>query len=66
MIVTGYKIVSVNQPSQLASRVQALVEEGWQPHGSMTAVTIHTQNRFSGVQHLQSIHTVEYAQALIK
>jgi hypothetical protein len=35
--------------------------EGWLPIGSHSVVNTHSQNRYSGSQHMDTIHKTEYS-----
>lgn len=39
-VIEGYKIVR-GHPSDVEGQVQRLLEDGWQPFGEMTKMTIH-------------------------
>lgn len=41
--------------------IQDLSAEGWEPIGSHSAVVVHSQNRYSGSQHMDTIHETEYS-----
>ncbi len=55
------KIISASSPEGLNSKVQEMIAEGWEPMGSHSAVNIHSQNRYSGTQHMDTIHKTEYS-----
>lgn len=61
-----YKIVSSRSPEELTRKVNELIQEGWKPFGSHSVVEIHRQNRYSGMQHMDTRIEVEYSQTLIK
>ena len=50
------KIISASSPEGLNSKVQDMIAEGWEPMGSHSAVNTHSQNRYAGTQHMDTIH----------
>lgn len=61
-----YKIVSSHSPQGLSNTINLLIGEGWEPMGSHQVVVIHSQNRYSGSQHMDTKHETEYSQTMIK
>jgi hypothetical protein len=61
-----YKIVSSSSPQGLSVIVSNKINEGWEPVGSHQVVVVHSQNRFSGSQHMDTKHETEYSQTMIK
>ena len=61
-----YKIVSSASPEGLTKKVNELILSGWKPVGSHTAIEHHRQNRYAGMQHMDTIIQSEYAQTMIK
>lgn len=61
-----YKIVSASSPEGLSSTINMLISEGWEPMGSHHVVVIHQQNRYSGMQHMDTTYKTEYSQTMIK
>lgn len=61
-----YKVVSAKSSHGLSENVNKLIEEGWEPIGSHHVAVIHSQNRFSGSMHKDTIHETEYSQTMIK
>lgn len=55
------KIISASSPEGLNSKVQDMIAEGWEPMGSHSAVNTHSQNRYAGTQHMDTIHKTEYS-----
>lgn len=41
--------------------IQEMSAEGWEPIGSHSAVVVHSQNRYAGTQHMDTIHETEYS-----
>lgn len=61
-----YKIVSSSSPQGLTNTINLLINEGWEPVGSHQVVVVHSQNRFSGSQHMDTKIDIEYSQTMIK
>ena len=61
-----YKVVSAKSSHGLTENVNKHIEEGWEPIGSHHVAVIHSQNRFSGSMHKDTIHETEYSQTMIK
>ena len=38
-----------------------MIAEGWEPIGSHSVVSTHSQNRYSGMQLMDTIHNSEYS-----
>ena len=55
-----YKILSSRSPNELTRLINESINDGWEVVGSHQVVTIHSQNRFSGQQHMDTRHEVEY------
>ena len=55
-----YKIVTSNTSRDLTEKVNAHIEEGWEPVGSHQVVVQRKQNRYSGTQHMDSVYQAEY------
>ncbi len=61
-----YKIVNGGSPSELTTKVNEKIKEGWELIGSHQVVVVHSQNRFSGTTHKDTTHETEYSQTMIK
>ena len=61
-----YKVIYASSPSEITKAVNKHIEDGWEIVGSHQVVTRHIQNRFSGMQHKDSIYEIEYSQTIIK
>ena len=61
----NYKVVSSNSPSGLSDKVNKQIEEGWRIIGSHLVSLSHSQNRFSGSMHKDTIHEIEYSQTMV-
>lgn len=61
-----YKVVEYDTVRDLNGHVQQMINEGWKPVGSHQVVLRHVQNRYSGLQHKDSVSTVGYSQTMIK
>lgn len=55
------KILTAGSPERLNSMIEEYITQGWEPIGSHSVVVIHSQNRYSGTQHMDTIHKLEYA-----
>jgi hypothetical protein len=55
------KIIYASSPEGLNSKMEDMSAEGWLPIGSHSVVTTHSQNRYSGSQHMDTIHKTEYS-----
>ena len=62
----NYKIVTSSSPQTLTTKINELTTDGWKPVGSHQVVVIHSQNRFSGSQHMDTKHETEYSQTMVK
>lgn len=60
------KIITSSSASGLNEKIQKMIEEGWKPLGSHQVVIKHSQNRFAGMQHKDTINEIEYSQTIIK
>lgn len=61
-----YKVVSASSPEGLTVAVNNHIAQGWEPIGSHQVVLHHSQNRYSGQQHMDTRHQADYSQTLIK
>ena len=61
-----YKVIYASSPSELSTKVNQYINEGFEPIGSHQVATIHSQNRFRGDQLVDTKHELEYSQTLIK
>ena len=71
--VSDYRVLSAPTPELLERQVNELLfnasdplNDTWQPHGPMHCVTRHAQNRFSGMQHKDTVYSIEYTQAMVR
>jgi hypothetical protein len=62
----NYEIVTAGSPNELNRKINECISEGWKPVGGHQAVLIHSQNRYSGTQHMDTRHEVEYSQTMVK
>ena len=60
-----YKVIYASSPSELTTKVNMYIGEGFEPIGSHQVATIHAQNRFRGDQHADTKYELEYSQTLI-
>jgi hypothetical protein len=61
-----YKIVNGGSPSELTTKVNEKLNDGWELVGSHQVVIHREQNRFSGQQHMDTLNTLEYSQTMCK
>ena len=61
-----YKVVSASSPEGLTVAVNNHIAQGWEPIGSHQVVLHHSQNRYSGQQHMDTRHQADYSQTLIR
>jgi len=59
--MTKIKIISASSPEGLNSKIQDMIAEGWEPIGSHSVVNLHSQNRYSGMQLMDTLHKAEYS-----
>lgn len=50
----------------LEKKIRQAIGEGFVPVGSHQVVTIYSQNKFSGSQHMATQHELEYSQSMIR
>jgi hypothetical protein len=61
-----YKIVSGGSPSELTTKVNEKLNDGWELVGSHQVVIHREQNRYSGQQHMDTLNQLEYSQTMCK
>ena len=61
-----YKIVNGGSPSELTTKVNEKIKDGWEIVGSHQVVIHREQNRFSGQQHMDTLNSLEYSQRMCK
>jgi hypothetical protein len=61
-----YKIVYGDSPSEINTKVNEMIKEGWEPIGSHQVVVRREQNRYSGSQHMDTLNQLEYSQTMCK
>lgn len=61
-----YKIISSRSPEELTRKVNEQLNEGWELVGGHSVVEIHRQNRYSGMQHMDTRIEVEYSQSIVR
>ena len=60
------KIITASSNIILNKMIQDMSVEGWEPIGSHSSVVVHSQNRYAGTQHMDTIHETEYSITMIK
>ena len=61
-----YKIVNGGSPSELTTKVNEKINDGWELVGSHQVVIHREQNRYSGQQHMDTLNQLEYSQTMCK
>ena len=61
-----YKIVSGGSPSDLTTKINERLNDGWKIVGSHQVVIHKEQNRYSGQQHMDTLTQLEYSQTMVK
>lgn len=61
-----YKIVSGGSPSDLTTKVNERLNDGWEIVGSHQVVIHREQNRYSGMQHMDTLNQLEYSQTMCR
>ena len=61
-----YKIVYGDSPSDINTKVNEMINDGWEPIGSHQVVVRREQNRYSGSQHMDTLNQLEYTQTMVK
>lgn len=59
--MTHATIITAPTINNLNSQIEKLVSKGWKPVGQHSAVVVHSQNRYRGMQHMDTIHETEYS-----
>ena len=60
------KIITSGSAHGLNEQIKELIGQGWKPLGSHQAVVKHSQNRFAGTQHRDTLNELEYSQTMVK
>jgi hypothetical protein len=60
------KIITSNSPEVLTGKIKKHIEDGWEPIGSHTAMAFHSQLKYAGKQHMETIHVAKYCQTMRK
>ena len=55
------KIIIASSHIGLNKQIEEMIAEGWEPIGSHSVVVIHSQLRYSGTQHMDTLHETEYS-----
>ena len=61
-----YKIVSGGSPTDLTFKVNERIKDGWELVGSHQVVIHREQNRYSGMQHMDTLNQLEYSQTMCR
>ena len=60
------KIITASSSTTLNKRIEEMSADGWEPIGSHSAVVVHSQNRYAGSQHMDTINETEYSVTMQK
>jgi hypothetical protein len=60
------KIITASSSTALNKKIEEMSADGWEPIGSHSAVVVHSQNRYAGSQHMDTIHETEYSISMQK
>ncbi len=55
------KIITASSSTTLNKKIEEMSADGWEPVGSHSAVVVHSQNRYAGSQHMDTINETEYS-----
>ena len=55
------KIITASSSNGLNKTIQDMSADGWEPIGSHSVVVVHSQNRYAGNQHMDTINETEYS-----
>lgn len=55
------KIITASSITALNNKIEELIAEGWETIGQHTAIVVHSQNRYRGTQHMDTLHETEYS-----
>ena len=61
-----YKVLTSSSPEGLTEKINNLIKDGWKPMGSHQVVEQHRQNRYSGLQHQDTLIKHEYSISMVK
>ena len=62
----NYIVITAKSPSDLTAQVNDYIDKGFQPIGSHQVVIRHSQLRYSGMQHKDTLNDLEYTQTMFK
>lgn len=57
-VITSSSVVGLNE------KISKMIAEGWEPVGGHSVVQVNAQNRYSGLQHKDTIYESEYSQTM--
>jgi Domain of unknown function (DUF1737) len=55
------KVLTAHSVADLNNKISELLKQGWEVVGGHQVVIKHTQNRFAGLQHKDTINELEYS-----
>ena len=61
-----YKVIYASSPSELSTKVNQYLNEGFEIVGSHQVQIIHSENRYRGDQHLDTKNELEYSQTIVR
>lgn len=63
---TEFDILTSSSSFELKEMVNKRIDDGWEVVGGLNVVIVHSQNRFRGTQHIDTLNKVEYSISMIK
>jgi hypothetical protein len=61
-----FKVIRSGSIEALNIKIEAHIIEGWEPVGGHQVVVSHVQNRFSGLQHKDTVYSHDYSISMLK
>jgi hypothetical protein len=61
-----FKVLNCSSTNELNREIKEHIAEGWKPVGGHQVVVTHVQLRYAGMQHKDSVSSMEYSQSMIK
>jgi hypothetical protein len=61
-----FKVLDGGSVNELNREIKVHIADGWKPVGGHQVVVKHVQLRYAGMQHKDSVSSMEYSQSMIK
>jgi len=61
-----YKVIYGDSPNELNTKINEMLNEGWEIMGSHQVVIRRSQNRYRGDQQVDTLYEIEYTQTMVK